>query len=847
MRICNDSAGGWVKILFFSISCWFFMSNQVSGAWFFSASLELVKEGKSDYVIVLAEPSIASERFAAEELRRHLEQSTQAQFDIIAESEFLGGTNAIFVGHSEYARHNSIDLAGFTAEEWLLQSKDKNIILTGGRPRGSLYAVYEFLGTKLGWQWFDAYNSKCPHFETLRLRPFKLRGKPAFPDRHIYSALPASEADDLLRTRNKDTRPKSDAKYGFGYSLGTHTFYRYSSRFPADKPEYLALDRNGERPVSTSGHGPGQICLSNMGARQSVLEQLRLEIAEDYALAAANAQGQQPSYALSISQNDTHWICSCESCQALSRDGQSDSAALLDFINYLALQLRQDFPDVLLETWAYANTIKPPVNRVPADNVLIRVIQLNGEWAGDAAKHDDPNWQPAWYPDFFRSRNHVNNRAANKILLDWSKISKHLGVWDYWILYHESFYTPYSNVQAIYENLRLYQKLGLERVFVEFEASPLSSFYSLKTWLGWKLMQNPRQSLPKLLDLFMDSYYGAAAKPMRDYLEHLEGSIAAVPAAAGNLSSLKTSQRPYLTLKFYEKALGYLALAEELSAGQLNQCLNVKLERIIVGAGLYVMWEKLASELPPGTSMPWESESILAQYERDFQEVLSHRADLASRTKLSDLEKNLGILRQKKKSFMLMQQSAPSITVPRLAKANGDGAKVDWTKAVQVKDWRRLWGETVPERELLALMAHDGEYLYMMLEESALELDKLSEVWWGGDGWEIFFSNQEAAGIYRQLALNCNGEYKLFEYNHGSHTITDAVALSMRRQDGSWRSTLAIPLSKLLPRAPQAGQDFSMNIFRQTRWRPGEHMCWSPIFEAGYHDLERLGRVHLEP
>lgn len=814
--------------------------------WLSGHQLELADNGKTDYVILLSEQAIPAEQFAAEELSSHLEQICGVPFAVRREKETPPDGKAIYVGQTEFARTRGIDFSSLGVEEWVLRSSGNSLILSGGRPRGTLYAVYEFLEKELGCHWFDAHNQVIPKQPKLSLKAFQRQGKPAFPDRFIYTGLHGVESDNLLRARNKDTKPKP-AKLGFGYSIGTHTFWRYSNKFPADKPEFLALNAAGERPQSTSGHGPGQICLSHPGARASVLEQLRNQLAADAEAVAASKEGLEAAYAIGITQNDTHWICKCEGCSKLSREGQADSAALLGFINFLADNIKEEYPDALIETWAYANTSKPPVNVRPRDNVLIRIAQLNGEWAGDAIRAGDPNWLPEWFPDLFRSRKHPVNREATALLESWSKICRHSGIWGYWVLYHEGFLSPWVNLSNLHQELRLLKKFKMERIFVENEIKPLSSFYTLKTWAGWKLMQAPSQKLQDLLDIFMPGYYGPAAKPMRAYLEHLEDSIAAVPAKYGNLSAMKTSQRPYLTLDFFRKSQSLLDAAEALTDADSRYSLNVQLERILVDSAMAVMWKKLEKELPRGETMPWELEQLVARYQQNYQRLIEERDDIRGLISLEAVQKSVESLRQKSASFLLMEKDPPSLTIPRIAKADGDPAKVDWKQAASINCWVTKFGQEIPERKLEGAFAHDGEFLYLLLEESGVDTSKLSPVWWGGDGWELFFSNQQNGPAYRQLAINSNGEFLVYDYQKGAKRIDlQARHLSEKTAD-CWQTRMAIPLDKLLPEAIQPGSEFYLNIFRQTRFRPGEHLCWSPIFEAGYHDLERLGKIILAP
>lgn len=595
--------------------------------------LQLARQGSTDYVIVQGENPIPAEKFAAEELSRLLQQITGAVFPVHTEDPDRVPARAIYVGHTRFAADQQINLSAVGPDHWYVRSVGEQLILCGGRPRGTIYAVQEFLEQELGCRWFDPDNQILPAHRDLKLSPVRKNGEPLFRERNIYTQLPATPADDLFRTRMMDTRPKS-AKFGFGYGLGTHTAWTYSVNFPEDQPEWLALNAKGERPRSTSGHGPGQICLTHPGARDHVLQQLRERIRKNQAEVKESSDGREPQRIFAINQNDIHFICQCPACQALSASEEADSGVLVDFINALADQIITEFPEVTLETWAYANTIKPPKQVRPRENVLIRVIQLNGEWSNDA--RGKKNWEPAWYPDLFRPRSHPVNLEATELLLQWSRMSSHLGIWGYWLQYNEDFPSPYLNLRNIHQELKLYKDCKVKSIFIENEGAQTTSFFALKNWVGWKLMQDPDQELLPLTQIFMDGYYRKAAGPMRDYMNLLEDSIAAVPPEAGNLSALKPAGRLYLTPAFFRTAQTLLDQAESACPADSPERLNVRRERIPVDAALYAMWGLLDNQLAAGEKLPWERPAIRLRYEQYRGEQMQKRGAPGTEQELQD-------------------------------------------------------------------------------------------------------------------------------------------------------------------------------------------------------------------
>lgn len=106
--------------------------------------LVLARDGRSEYAIVLAAQPSQAERFAAEELAAFLKRGTGAELPIVAEPECVGG-RGIFLGPTALAAKHGMDAAGWGEEEWGIRAADGHLIVTGGRPRGTLYGVYELL------------------------------------------------------------------------------------------------------------------------------------------------------------------------------------------------------------------------------------------------------------------------------------------------------------------------------------------------------------------------------------------------------------------------------------------------------------------------------------------------------------------------------------------------------------------------------------------------------------------------------------------------------------------------------------------------------------------------------
>jgi hypothetical protein len=131
----------------------------------FGGSINLARDGKSAHVIVTADDAIAAEKTAAKELQDHLKQVTGVTLDIVNESDLVGGdAPQILVGQTKLARQLLPDVKwdALGHDGILLKSIGGKIVLAGGRPRGTLYAVNTFLEDVVGVRWWTSGESTVP-------------------------------------------------------------------------------------------------------------------------------------------------------------------------------------------------------------------------------------------------------------------------------------------------------------------------------------------------------------------------------------------------------------------------------------------------------------------------------------------------------------------------------------------------------------------------------------------------------------------------------------------------------------------------------------------------------------
>ncbi|MDP6357256.1 MAG: alpha-glucuronidase family glycosyl hydrolase, partial [Planctomycetota bacterium] len=258
------------------------------------AEFTIAQDGKASCAIVRSKGATEPEKYARKELAHFLGRVTGATITAAVESQASKETSRIYVGQTAFAAAHGIEFKKLGEEEWIIRTVGNHLILTGGRPRGTLYAVYEFLEDYVGCHWLDRRTEVIPSRASIRLGKIDVQSKPWFWQRAVHSptGCPDDQWDFMIRNKNYryDFRGRKDF-----YPKGA--FYRLhgpkkssvhsSSQFVNAKdwfethPEYFALGRKGKRIPAYDGAGPGQLCLTHPDVERLTLEKLREFITAD--------------------------------------------------------------------------------------------------------------------------------------------------------------------------------------------------------------------------------------------------------------------------------------------------------------------------------------------------------------------------------------------------------------------------------------------------------------------------------------------------------------------------------------------------------------------------------------
>ena len=390
------------------------------------------------------------ERYAAAELQQYLEKSGVG----------VSGGLVITV---------SVD-PSLARDAVRIRLTDGGLALEGGNGRGAIYAVYTFLERYAGMRFF------MPGLEILGEGDIVVDEDYAFTPvfEMRQSDWRCGNASMEWRLKNKINRPESPAAYGGGITYGgfVHTLGSLTDT-PWEK----------------------QPCLSDPENLKKAIAGVRAILQKDPTLSI-----------VSVSQNDNQNYCQCEKCAAVDAEEGSHAGTLLRFVNAVAAEIAQDYPDVVIDTLAYQYTRRAPALTKPLPNVCIRLCSIECCFSHPLDDASCPE-----------------NVAFCRDIVAWSRICDRIYVWDY--VTDFCFYVPtFPNFGVLRENMRFFADHGVKGMYPEgnYNSPQSGEFGELRCYLLAKLLWDPRMDATEYyrhMDEFLAAYYGGGWRYIRAYID----------------------------------------------------------------------------------------------------------------------------------------------------------------------------------------------------------------------------------------------------------------------------------------------------------------------------------------
>jgi hypothetical protein len=487
-----------------------------------AGKVTLVKAGKPQGGIQLPDQPTPQETNAAVELQHWVKEMTGATLEI---KSGKGGGSRIAI------RTNG----SLGDEGYAIAVSRGQIILSGGKTRGVLNAVYALLEEDLGCRFYANDSIRLPKTNTLVIVPVARR---YIPQLKIRDPFYACAFDPVWSLRNRASAPNAAVPEEQGGHMDYDGMFVHTAGqlVPPDKyfkehPDYFAQQADGTRTTA-------QLCATHPDVAK---------IATDYVRQVLKANPH--TEIVSVSKNDCQVSCLCPRCQKLRDEEGSDMANQLVLVNQVAQAIEAEYPNVIIDTLAYLETIHVPKTARPRKNVVIRLCNDSvGAWSRP--------FTPAEQCD------------VAKLVSAWSTVHNRIYIWDYNVNFSH-YLAPMPNLDVTVANIRFWIKNHAEGVMLQGGYQGPAERDQLKCWVTAKLLWNPAWDEKALARDFIQGHYGKAAPALEEYealLERMRADHASEMASpAGGIRY--PMDAPFFTKEFLTQATDIFARARQLAGG----------------------------------------------------------------------------------------------------------------------------------------------------------------------------------------------------------------------------------------------------------------------------------------
>ena len=432
------------------------------------AEITLVRGGTAHAQIVTPDKPVPVVELAAQELQYHIRKATGAELAIVAESEAADAQqHHIYLGDCKATRAAGIGFPTLEpGEQYLRNERVGHVLRTigddlylvgsdsdgnpgdrfGGTRHGTLFAVYEFLGTQMGvrWLWPGELGEVIPSRTDVVIGDLDVSGQERFAEAEYsikysttqqkdrwqspehYEAFAAQQKQWLLRHR---MGVRNSVTYSYGHYFDGAG---YIDRFLKTRPDFFQLLPDGSRGYipGMSGHVIS-MCISNPDLHAQMIADWKGYREAEELVRSGGKVGHGMGWMLNACENDTCASCACPGCRAWdasdpafeNHDYWSGGVLITDPAEgnvryqaarpdargrpapslsdryarfYLELQRKaeQVASPAVVFGYAYSNYVKPPLQTKLNDRIVISMVPWPYfPWTDKAVEEMERTWE----------------------------------------------------------------------------------------------------------------------------------------------------------------------------------------------------------------------------------------------------------------------------------------------------------------------------------------------------------------------------------------------------------------------------------------------------------------------
>lgn len=783
-------------------------------------TLTLTADGEPAASIVIAPEANLAARFAAFELRDHVQRISGAVLPIVTDRAEATGL-PILVGDSPATRALGLSNDHFTHQEYLIRFTPDALILMGrdkadpGEPnldylanpnvistwpsvwdeQGTMYAVYDFLRDHCGVRWFNPTDvgTVVPEAATLRVTGAELRRKPfmwyrggtmiALPERVQWGGgmwrRDAAEGETYMEMgyptlyerhadagrRNIGVRAQNTLfmlrqKGGGDKAPCNHSFYHYYDLYwNQDNPNFIE-SRPEFFAQGYEGREPPQMCFSNEAFIKQVVHDIR-----DYFDNGGHRQRLRgtgtPGYTwgenfYALEPQDNSAFCRCDDCTP-------------------QYELDRPRPEQHSTYWfRFVNKVAREIKESHPEKRITTLAYMTHEGLPTDLKLEDNvivyfcisgNRKP-YAPYLQRQLGLLKKWYENE--------NVPMSLW----LYH-TFPLEIANNGRFYAFPGLFAR-ELDKQFKLFRDYEINGIFhcgfndEVENYLSWRLMDNPEADVEILLSEYFTMFYGPAGPAIEKFYNLVESR--------------------------YCDPANYPRPGDQPYGGHQT---------------VQVAWQYLGTP------------AVMAQLAGYMAEAHAAAVTPAQKRRVELWDQGVYQYMKKGHETYMTRMSAPipSAVATRVPAADGDPNRVNWDRAGTLVEVMYDRGSANPMPfKMTGRVCHDGEYLYMeLVDHCDPKLLNVSPQIAAYDDWEVMLARQRAQPFRQYLigptAMTQGLSYGEVNWRQGvrADEYTDhafGVKAVSDTSGNAWVLRLAFPLDGMVEQAVKPGETIYANLIR---------------------------------
>lgn len=495
----------------------------------------LVKDGQSDYVVVLPSQPMPKETFASEELVLFMEQATGYTFQVVTEDAVPSGKKYISLGNTSqfqaaFGDKETEELEG-TFSAYFIGSKDDNIYIASSddyNGYGVLYGVYDLLHDLIGYTYYHNSEIALTKSNTVNLWSYEKHIETADFDMRTHStAYIYTFPEDLhgirLRyinfSRGDEWDPTTIGHSQVPMFISPIDEFDDGSTYAEVHPEWFV-----DPTATTVTKSNNQLCWTAGGDAAS-LDKMQNIIAEKM---LEYVQLNDVAIFFMLGQMDTEYVCNCDSCVAAMKEwGGTSNGLQIAFVNTIIEKteklLDEAEPDreVLYAIYAYKPTEAPPVK-----------TNSDGEYEPYSDKVIPHEKLRIFFAPVRMNYGHSitssHNADVYTNLQGWDAVCDKeqliAYVYDLNVRYYFANWYNYRTLASLYTELR---NAGVTYLLSQgVSDSNTICFDELRAYVISRLMWDTELSFDELVSDFINNYYKDAAEPMQELFELIDDRYA---------------------------------------------------------------------------------------------------------------------------------------------------------------------------------------------------------------------------------------------------------------------------------------------------------------------------------